>query len=106
MMNNMTSQNLQRAAELAQQIEVLNPQLTAAQATVSELSQKVEALQTELDSLGLGVRKASKGLRHFSEDQKAKISAGLKAAWARRKAAVAPATPVAATPVAPSFPTE
>lgn len=69
---------------------------TLRRATV--LAEKIEAMQGELNALLSGqtvTRKGSKSVKkanRFTPEQRAKISEGLRAKWAERKAAKAAAT--------------
>jgi predicted nucleic acid-binding Zn-ribbon protein len=97
----MTAETLTRAATLAGQIEALETELTTVTNKANELSKQISPLQTELSKLvgstsvsrkacKRGVKKTS---RRFTPEQRAAISAGLRAKWAERKAAKAATTP-------------
>jgi phage shock protein A len=93
---------LTEAATLANQIESLQAQLEEFNTKSTEVGKQLTPLVSQYNKLvgslsmtkGVKVAKSSrKGSRHVSPEQKAKISAGLKAKWAERKAAKA--SPVA-----------
>jgi hypothetical protein len=103
---NVTSTTLARAATLAGQIEALRNELNSVVSTmnakVDELNQQIAPLETELNGL-IAFPTADKPAykntgRQFTDEQKARISAGLKAKWAERKAAAAQAVPVQVIP--------
>lgn len=97
------SANLAEASTLAAQIETLQAQLDEFNGKAQEVSKQLAPLQTKFQNLigsisSVKVAKCAKsGRGKFTPEQKAKISAGLKAKWAERKAAnsAAPAVPVA-----------
>jgi len=72
--------------------------VTLRRATV--LAEKIEAMQGELNALLSGQTVTRKGRKsvskagRFTDAQRAKISAGLKAKWAERKAAKAAPAPL------------
>lgn len=101
---NITSTQLAQAAKLAENIEALTTALSTAEARVSELNAELSPLQSEYNAImGTTGRKActSTGTRKFSDEQRARISAGLKAKWAERKAKAATASAVDSTPADP-----
>jgi hypothetical protein len=99
----LSATQLERAATLTKQVETLGTELTKAQSVVDGLNQKINPLREELDSImGYKAFKAPGGTGRFTPEQRAKISAGLKAKWAERKAAAATAAPVANGTPAPA----
>jgi TolA-binding protein len=103
------SASLAEASTLASQIEALQGQLDELNGKVADTTKQLVPLQSRFQSLigglsggkgGKTVKCARKGSR-FSPEQRAAISAGLKAKWAERKAAKAAAT---ATDTAPAVP--
>lgn len=104
-MNTISSTSLARAATLAGNLEVLRAELTTVQSKADDLRKQIEPLETELNNIMGTVPKACKRAdgteptRHFSAEQKARISAGLKASWERRKANAPVANPSATVAV-------
>lgn len=102
-MNNISAENLAKASSLAANIETLSLKLTEARAVVTELEGQVNPLQNEYDTL-MGIDRTKAATRadgstgRFNEAHRAAIAAGVKAAWAARKAKAAGATNVTATP--------
>lgn len=98
------SASLAEASTLAGQIEALQGQLDELNGKSQDVSKQLSPLQTRFQNLMgsmSGKAKVSKCSRRgkFSPEQRAAISAGLKAKWAERKAAKA-----AATDTAPAVP--
>ena len=101
------SASLAEASTLAGQIETLQAQLDECNTKAQGISKEIAPLQSRFQSLvgslsggkGAKVSKCSRKGSRFSPEQRAAISAGLKAKWAERKAAKAnaPAVPVAST---------
>ncbi len=90
-MNNFSATTLARAATLAGNLENLNTKLTEARATVDALSAEIAPIQSEYNTLlGVSPKAATRpdgSSGRFTDEQRAAISAGLKASWERRKAA-------------------
>ena len=90
------SSSLTEAATLANEIEALQTRRDELAGQLSKLDGEIAPLTTKFQRLigGLGGNKTGRTVkcrrsRTFSAEQKAKISAGLKAKWAERKAAKA-----------------
>lgn len=99
------SASLAEASTLASQIEALQGQLDELNGKASEVSKQLVPLQSKFQNIvgALGgrtsrVSKCSRKGSRFTPEQRAKISEGLKAKWAARKAA---AVAKAAADVAP-----
>jgi ABC-type uncharacterized transport system involved in gliding motility auxiliary subunit len=111
MNNNISAENLAKAATLAANIEGLNLQLTEARAVVADLEAKVNPLQTEYDTL-MGIDRAKAATRgdgstgRFNAAHRAAIAAGVKAAWAERKAKAAAAAAATANGTTPGATTD
>lgn len=106
-MKNISATSLARAAVLAASIENLNTKLTDARASVTALETELQPVQSEYNEImGTPPRKytrADGSTGRFTDEQRAKISAGLKAKWAERKAAkAAPATSAPADETSPA----
>ena len=94
------SATLGEASAIASQIETLQAQLDGFNSQAQEVSKQLAPLQSKFQSIigSMSAGKVSKCAktgktgRKFSPEQKAAISAGLRAKWAARKAAVATAT--------------
>lgn len=90
------SATLGEASALASQIETLQAQLDGFNSQAQEVSKQLTPLQTKFQTI-IGsmssdkVSKCAKSGKRFSPEQRAAISAGLKAKWAERKAAKAAA---------------
>ena len=90
------SATLGEASALASQIETLQAQLDGFNSQAQEVSKQLTPLQTKFQTIigSMSSDKVSKSGKRFSPEQRAAISAGLKAKWAERKAAkAAVATP-------------
>ena len=90
------SATLGEASAIASQIETLQAQLDGFNSQAQEVSKQLTPLQTKfqtiIGSMSSGkVSKCAKSGKRFSPEQRAAISAGLKAKWAERKAAKAAA---------------
>ena len=93
------SATLGEASALASQIETLQAQLDGFNSQAQEVSKQLAPLQSKfqsiIGSMSAGksdkVSKCAKSGKRFSPEQRAAISAGLKAKWAERKAAKAAA---------------
>ena len=81
------SATLGEASALASQIETLQAQLDGFNSQAQEVSKQLTPLQTKFQTI---IGSMSSG-KQFSPEQRAAISAGLKAKWAERKAAKAAA---------------
>lgn len=91
------SASLAEASTLASQIETLQAQLDGFNTQAQDVSKQLVPLQSRFNSL-IGslspnhkVSKSTRGRGKFTPEQRAAISAGLKAKWAERKAAKAAA---------------
>jgi hypothetical protein len=91
------SANLAEAATLAGNIETLQVRLDELNGQVLDVTKQLAPLQNRFQNLigslsggkGTRVSKCSRKGSRFTPEQKAAISAGLKAKWAERKAAKA-----------------
>ena len=96
-MNNITSSQLARASTLAGNLETLRAELVTYQTKANDLRNEIEPLESEFNTImGVSAKACKRAdgtapTRQFSQEQKDKIAAGLKASWARRKAAASPA---------------
>lgn len=99
-MLNVTSQALIEASEIAQQIEDLKSQLADAQA----IQKQIDELQVKLEAL---IGSSSKP-RKMNSEKRNNIAAGIRASWAKRKAAkqnLASPAPTGAVTVEDTIPT-
>lgn len=101
------SASLAEASTLASQIEALQGTLDELNGKVADATKQLVPLQSRFQSIigsmsgGKGVRvsKCSRKGGKFTPEQRAAISAGLKAKWAERKAAKAAQVTADAAPV-------
>ena len=85
-MNAISATKLERAAALTKQIESLRGDLDKAQEVANGLSGQLAPLQKELDDI-MGYKAVKAPGTRFTPEQRAKISAGLTASWARKRQA-------------------
>ena len=92
-MNHITSVQLARASTLAGNLEALRAELVTYQTKANDLRTQIEPLENEFNTImGVSAKACKRAdgtapTRQFSQEQKDKIAAGLRASWARRKAA-------------------
>lgn len=104
------SASLAEASTLASQIEALQGTLDELNGKVADTAKQLAPLQSRFQSLigsmsggkGVKVSKCSRKGSRFTPEQRAKISEGLKAKWAARKAAAASAPAVPTASVTPA----
>lgn len=101
-----TSASLTEAATLVSQIEALNAKRDELTGQVADVDKQLSPLQSKFNSI-VGSLSGGKGMRtvkcgrkgaKFTPEQCAKISEGLKARWAARKAAATAAVPATTVP--------